>query len=260
MKIDLDDKIVRFVVQDYVDHICNYQSEKELNFDVHKLIHTFTVVEMAQYLIKQTKPSMPLKLQRQILNAAVLHDLGRCHEFKKGFHLENIDHGKIGADLIKKSFPKMKVEIQSTLYHNKSPSKKDPKIAQPVLDYVRDADMLANVYYNMNHLDVFLIHIYGKKLPKISKLVIDEEIIKAVQEKRSVIISNLKENSLLTLFLWQLCWQYNLRTEVGKKLAKKLGLFVSLKETICQKIIPLVVSVKKQQDKLIKQIEQIFPN
>lgn len=85
MDIDLDDEVVRFLVQDYVEHICNYQSEEELNFDVHKLIHTFMVVEMARRLIHETKPKLPIKLQKQIFNAAVLHDLGRCHEFKMGY-------------------------------------------------------------------------------------------------------------------------------------------------------------------------------
>ena len=105
MKIDLQDRVVRFVVQDYVNQICNYQSDEELDFDVHKLIHTFMVVEMAQDLVKLAKPKLTPKIQKQILNAAVLHDLGRCHEFKKGVHLKKIDHGKIGARLIEKHFP-----------------------------------------------------------------------------------------------------------------------------------------------------------
>ena len=145
MKIDLNDKVVRFLVQEYVNKICNYQSEEELNFDVHKLIHTFTVVEMAQQLIDSTTLSKTMK--KHILDAALLHDIGRCHEFKKGIHQKDIDHGKIGADLIKKYFPKMEIEAQSTLFHNKLPSKKDPKSCQTVLDYVRDADMLANIKY-----------------------------------------------------------------------------------------------------------------
>ena len=227
---------------------------------MHKLIHTFGVVEMAQHLIKLTKPSMPLKLQKQILNAAVLHDLGRAHEFKNGVHLKNIDHGKIGADLIKKSFPKMKVEIQSTLYHNKCPSKKDPVLAQPVLDYVRDADMLANIQYEIEHLDTFLMHIVGKNPSKTSKLLIDEEVINAVFEKRPVVLCRIKENNLVTGFLWQLCWRYNLKTEAGIKLSKKKNLFIKFKEMTCKKIVPMSVSGKVQQSKLVKQIEQIFPD
>ena len=92
MKIDLNDKVTRFLVQDYVNQICNYQSKDELNFDIHKLIHTFDVVKMAEHLICETKPKLPLKLQKQILNAALLHDWGRCYEFKNGARLKNIDH------------------------------------------------------------------------------------------------------------------------------------------------------------------------
>ena len=260
MKIDLNDKVTRFLVQDYVNQICNYRSEEELNFNVHKLIHTFTVVEMAQDLIKLTKPAMSLRLQKQILNAAILHDLGRCHEFRNGVYLKNLDHGKIGADLIKKCFPQMKVEIQSVLYHNKCPSDKDPKFTQPVLDYVRDADMLANIQYEIDHLDIFLMHIIGKNYQKVSKLLIDEEVINAVFEKRPVALCHIKENNLVTGFLSQLCWYYNLKTKSGIKLSKKRNLFIRFKEIICKKIVPLVVSDQKQQNNLVKQIEQIFPN
>ena len=53
MKIDLSDKIQCFLVQEYVNKICHYESEEELNWDVHKLIHTFQVVQMAQKLIEK---------------------------------------------------------------------------------------------------------------------------------------------------------------------------------------------------------------
>lgn len=260
MKIDLNDKVTRFLVQDYVNQICNYQSKDELNFDIHKLIHTFDVVKMAEHLICETKPKLPLKLQKQILNAALLHDWGRCYEFKNGARLKNIDHGKIGADLIKKNFPNMKVEMQSTLYHNKMPSSRDPKVAQPVLDYVRDSDMLANIQYEIEHFDIFIEHIWGNNHNKVSKLVIDDEIIKAVQDKRAAILSDVKGCDLLTLSLWQLCWIYNLRTEAGKKINKKNKLFLRFKELIYQRIVPLVVLNKKEQHTIRGQIDKIFPN
>ena len=44
MYIDLNDKITRFLVQEYVNKICYYSSKKELNWNIHKLIHTFSVL------------------------------------------------------------------------------------------------------------------------------------------------------------------------------------------------------------------------
>lgn len=162
MKIDLNNKVVRFVVQEYVNKICNYTKEEELNYNVHKLIHTFGVVDMAQHLIDHTKPALSQKMQKQILNAAVLHDVGRCYEFEKGKKV-NIDHGQVGADLIKKNFPKLKAEIQSTFFHNKLPSGNDPKFCKTVLDYVRDADMLANMKYEIDETKIFLAHLLNNK-------------------------------------------------------------------------------------------------
>lgn len=260
MKIDLNDKVVRFLVQEYVNHICNYCSAEELNFNVHKLIHTFKVVEMAQQLIKLTKPALTLKLQAQILNAAVLHDLGHCYTFRKGLKLKNIDHGKIGADLIKKQFPKMKEEMQSTLFHNKCPSSKDPKSVQLILDYVRDADMLANIQYNMEHLDIFLMHIYRKKSSGISEVIIDDEIVNAAVQKRPARTSKVKAYGPLTLFLWQMCWWFNLSTISGKKLSKKNHLFTRFRDMICQRVVPMTTEDKKNQKKLIQKIHQIFPD
>ena len=67
MYINLDDKITRFLVQEYVNKICSFCSEEELGFSLYKLIHTFDVVKVAQKLIKETKPVFSLKLQKQIL-------------------------------------------------------------------------------------------------------------------------------------------------------------------------------------------------
>ncbi len=260
MKIDLNDRLVRFLVQEYVNRICDYQSEDELNFDVHKLIHTFTVVEMAQRLIRETDLKLSAKLKKQIMNAALLHDLGRCCEFKNGIRLKNFDHGKAGDCLIKKYFPKIVVETQATLFHNKLPSSKEPKTCQPVLDYVRDADMLANIQYEIGHLDTFMVHIFGRNSSKALNPVIDEEIIKAVQQKRPVVLCRIKENNLVTGFLWQLCWCYNLRTKAGKKIARKDKLFERFRDMICQKIVPLATADKKIQKRLIRTIQQIFPD
>jgi hypothetical protein len=260
MKIDLQDRVVRFVVQDYVNQICNYQSDEELDFDVHKLIHTFMVVEMAQALVKLAKPKLTPKIQKQILNAAVLHDLGRCHEFEKGVHLKKIDHGKIGARLIEKHFPNMKAEIQSTLYHNKCASDKDPKSCQPVLDYVRDADMLANIKYEIEHFDTFLTHIFHQKTSAFLTPIIDDEIIQAVLQKRPARWAKLKADSLLNGFLFQMCWFFNLRTSAANLFIHKTKLFVNYKHMIYQRLIPMITSNKKIQNKLMNQIDEIFPD
>ena len=247
MKIDLETKI------------CYYSSEEELNFNVHKLIHTFDVADMVQSLIKVTKPALSKKLQQQILNAAILHDIGRCYEFKKGKKVD-IDHGKIGADLIKKRFPKMMVESQSTFFHNKLPSDRDPKSCQPVLDYVRDADMLANMRYEIENTDIFLIHIWGNKKKAFLTPKIDPEILNAVKERRSPYISKIKVQNLLTMWLWQLCWVYNLKTTAGKKIAKKEKIFTRFRDLICQKIIPMITQDKAMQKSLILKINQTFPD
>ena len=260
MKIDLDDKITRFLVQEYVNKICHYSGEADLNFNVHKLIHTFDVVRIVQQLMKQTKPALPLKLQKQILNAAILHDLGRCYEFKDGIRLKNTDHGKVGAQLIRKKFPELKVEIQSTLYHNKLPSDKDPPECYPVLDYVRDADMLANIEYEIGHIDVFIIHIFGRNFQQVASPIIDDEIFQAVREKRSVYLAKIKENTLLTHGLWQLCWYFNLRTKAGKKQAHQTHVFERFREIICEKLVPMTTPDKKNQTKLKKIIRQTFPD
>ena len=260
MKIDLEDKIVRFLVQEYVNQICNFSSEEELSYDLHKLIHSFDVVKMAKNLIDLSKPSLSKTTQKHILDAAILHDLGRCHEFKRGIHLKNIDHGKIGAKLIQKKFPKMKIEIESTLYHNKCPSLKDPAFCSPVLDYVRDADMLANIQYEITHTNVWLNHILGDRRSQYFSPVIDQEVLNAVKEKRPPKIKDMKVKNLLSLWMWQLCWVFNLRTNAGIYFSKKKRLFSTFRELICEKIIPMTQANKHQQKELIRIIQDNFPD
>ena len=257
MKISLNNQVTRFLVQEYVNKICYYTSEEELNYNVHKLIHTFSVVDMAQDLIKNTKPALPKSVKQHIINATVLHDIGRCHEFKKGKKI-NIDHGKVGADLIKKHFPHMKMEIQSTFFHNKLPSDKDPKFCKLVLDYVRDADMLANIQYEIAHTDIWIKHIVSSFSSKQLSPKIDQEVISALKQKRPVILKNIQIANLLTLWLWQLSWYYNLRTKAAFTIVHKKKLFSKFCDVIYQKIIPLTTKNKKEQQKLIHKIQDIF--
>ena len=108
--------------------------------------------------------------------------------------------------------------------------------------------------------DVFLVHIFGKKSYKNSNPIIDKEIINAAQQRRSVVLFRIKENNLVIAFLWQMCFWFNLRTEAGKKIARKNKLFERYKDMICQKIVPLATANKKNQKMLIQTIQQIFPD
>ena len=259
MKIDLNNKIVRFLVQEYVNKICHYSSKLELKYDIYKLVHTFFVMEMAQKLIDLTKPALPSKIKKHILDAAVLHDVGRCYEFKNGKKV-NIDHGKVGADLIKKYFPKMEIEAQSTFFHNKLPSDKDPKTCYPVLDYVRDADMLANLKYQVEEPDIWLDHILDDSKKSFLSPIIDEEIFQSVQRGIPVRCNKIKTQNLLTMWLWELCWFYNLKTKAGIIYARKEKIFPRFKAIILKNIIPLTTKDKKKQAKLVQQIQECFPD
>lgn len=259
MYIDLDNKVTRLVVQEYVNKICCFLSEEELNFNLHKLIHTFDVADMAQHLIKITKPALSPTLQKQILNAAILHDIGRCYEFKNGKKI-NIDHGKVGSDLIKQHFPRMKVEIQTTLLHNKLPSDSDPKFCRVVLDYVRDADMLGNLKYEIENTDLFFKHIFMNKDKNFFKPEIDQEIFDSIREARPAFTGQIKVHTLLTMWLWQMCWCYNLRTKAGKDLARKDRIFIRFKDLTFNKIIPLTTQDKKLQKSLVQMVQKAFPD
>ncbi len=259
MKINLDNKMVRFLVQEYVNQICNYSTDNDLNYNTYKLIHTFQVVEMAQILIDKTRPALSEKMKKHILDAALLHDLGRCHEFKNGKRLK-VDHGKIGARLIRKNFPQMKTEALATLFHNKLPSRKDPQSCQPVLDYVRDADMLANLKYQSNDANMWLVRILDSEDKSFLTPVIDKEIFNAVKENRPVKCNKIKIRNLLTMWLWELCWFFNLRTTVGINYAKKEKIFIKFKKVIMKKIVPLTTLKPRKQKELTQQIQTAFPD
>lgn len=259
MKIDLDDKLIRFLVQEYVNKIYDSSFENELKWNMFKLIHTFQVVEMAEKLIKNASSSLSKEMKKHIWDAALLHDLGRCHEFKNGKRLK-IDHGEVGAKLIRKNFPELEIEAQSTLFHNKIPSDKDPKSCQPVLDYVRDADMLANLKHQIDETDIWLNCILDPKNKSLVTPVVDPEIFDAAKEHRMVRYKKVKIHNLLTLWSYQMGWYYNLRTPAGKMYAQKNKVFVRLKQTIIDKIVPLTTKDKKKQKQLAEKIEETFPN
>lgn len=257
MQIDLSDKATSILVQEYVNKICNFETKIDLDWNVHKLIHTFQVIQMAQLLIDQTTPSLPKAIQKHILNAALLHDIGRCYEYKNGKRM-NIDHGKIGAALIRKYFPKMTIEADSTCFHNKLPSDKDPKNCKLVLNYVRDADMLANIDYQIKYPHIWLSHLFSCLAEENISYKIDPEILRAVQEHRCSKTKNIKNPTLLNMLLSQLCWYYVLQTKAAFKIAHTQKLFIRFRDIICYNMIPQIIKNRKNQHALVQQIEHIF--
>lgn len=260
MQVDLERKVTRFVVQEYVNAIVNFKSQTELDFDVHKLIHTFEVVDVAHKLIDLTNPKLPKKLQNQIINAAILHDIGRCHEFEKGQLKKNFDHGQDGYLWIKKYFPHLIVEGTSTQWHNKCPSESDPLAAQPVLNYVRDADMLGNLIYEIKKMPVFMDHILKLFKERPTGLTLDNEIVQAALQNRSCCRSQMKKCDFLDMILSQLLWIYNLRTQAGFTFAKKEKIFPRCRDIIVSHVLPVIQGSEKQKKQLETQIKQLFPD
>ena len=129
-----------------------------------------------------------------------------------------------------------------------------------VLNYVRDADMLANISYQIAHIDIWLKHIFQYFPRAKGEIKIDEEVYCAVKEHRPVKIERAKERTFLNMVLAQLCWYYGLQTKAGVKMAQKEQFFVRFKRIICEKIVPEITPLKKQQEQLVKKIEEIFPD
>ena len=260
MKIDLNDKVTRVVVQEYVNALINFHNTGELDFDTHKLIHTFKVVETAQKLIDLTKPALPQKLKKQILNAAVLHDIGRCYEYGNGKQRKHFDHGQMGGALIRKYFPKLTVEALATQYHNKMPGENDPIMAQPVLDYTRDADMLGNLIYNTEHMPQFLVHILQQYPKTDTGLIINDEIVRSAKEHRVCHYHQMSKFDFLDMMVAQLNWIFNLRTPAAFILAKKEKLFSRYREILIREVLPVVPGSASQRRKTAKEIMELFPD
>jgi len=259
MKIDLNDKPTRILIQEYVNKIYNCGYEQETNYTLYKLIHTFDVLRTAKDLIKQTKPAPSKTMQKHILDAALLHDIGRCYEYKNGKH-QKIDHGKVGADLIKKYLPQMKLEQTTTLLHNKMPSENDPLEVRPVLNYVRDADMLANIRYQTDYTDAWLNHLLWSVSKDKLGSQIDTEIKKAAQNHTQVNAQKVQKRTFLNMVLGQLCWYHGLKTQAAIKIAKQRKLFIHFRTAICEKVLPRLELSPKIQQNLAKEIEEIFPD
>lgn len=259
MEIDLNEPLTRVVVQEYVNAILGFQSHQELDFDVHKLIHTFEVVKIAKELLDLASPALSLEEKKQVVNAALLHDIGRCHEFENGRPRHGYDHGAFGAQLIKKYCPDLDVEATCTLWHNRCPSERDPSKAQPILDFVRDADILGNIRYQIENMEVFLDHLLKYKAAEDDALVLDEEIQGAALERRSCDYKKLKNFTLLGGMTTQLLWIYNLRTSAAFRLSKQQNLFPRYRDAVINELIPSVADTPKQEE-AAKLIKRLFPD
>ena len=260
MKIDLNDKVTRFLAQEYLNAILNFQSPAELGFDVHKLIHTFEVVKVADRLIELTPKKLSPKLKKQIHRAALLHDVGRCYEFKDGKPRKGFDHGVYGAEIIKKHFPNLAVEQISTAWHSRRPTDQDPVMAKPVLDYTRDSDMLGNIIYNTEHISIFLDHILSSYRNTPDVLTLDPEIQTATRERRACNYPKMGKLDFLDMMVAQLLWIYNLKTEAAFRLSKKEKLFPRYRDAVIAKAVPVIVGTQKQRQKAIDTIIKLFPD
>ena len=260
MKIDLSDKVIRAVVQEYTNAIVNFGSEEELDFDVHKLIHTFQVLETAQDLIKLTQKPLSAKVKKQILNAAVLHDIGRCHEFKNGIPCKGFNHGSAGAAIIKKYFPNLVVESGCVKWHNLRPSDKDPANLFPVLNYVRDADILGNLRYNTLNMPIFVRHILHLKADSNRSFELSNEIRQAAFERRSCIYSKMEKFDFIDMAIVQLLWIYNIRTEAGFRYAKRFNVFKKFRDVAATEMLSLMKGTAAQKKKAAQDIMTLFPD
>ena len=260
MKIDLNDKLTRFLVQEYVNAILSFQSPAELGFDIHKLIHTFEVVKVADRLIELSPKKLSPKLKKQIHRAALLHDVGRCYEFKNGKPRKGYNHGAYGAEIIKKHFPNLVVEQICTAWHNRQPTDQDPALAEPVLDYTRDSDMLGNIIYNTEHMSVFLEHILSSYRNTPDVLILNPEVHSAAREERACNYAKMGKLDFLDMMVAQLFWIYNLKTEAAFRLAKKEKLFPHYRDALIAGTIPAIVGTQKQRQKAIDTILKLFPD
>ena len=150
------------------------------------------------------------------------------------------------------------VLLQLIQYHNKLSSTEEPATCHPVLDYVRDADMLANVQYEIDHAETWIHHFYNTKPQGITIPDIDEEIFLAVREKRPARSAKIERWSLLMEWLWQLCWCFNITTDAGKKFACQTRLFERFRDMICEKVVPMTALDKDGQKKLAQTILDTF--
>ena len=82
---------------------------------------------------------------------------------------------------------------------------------------------------------------------QLDKTMFHPEVFQAAKKNRPIQIQRIKINSILTMWLWELCWIYILKTPAGINYAREERLFIKFKKTIFKKIIPLTTKDKKKQ-------------
>lgn len=257
MLVDLENKVQRLLVQNYVNGILNYRSEDELYYDLHKLIHTFDVVQMASRLINLTQPALNNNIAQRILDAAVLHDIGRLQQFKDGVYDHSINHGQSGAIFLENVMPNEHDIIETVRWHSSTPSDRDPKEATFLLAYVRDADMLANMLYCAEKPELLIKNLMGT-FKKNQHIVLDVEVEQAFNEHRATVNKRFKDKSFITMLMAQLSWFYILRTDAAFEIVKQENLLIRIRDAVINKIIPLMTGTSEEKEQMQERIRQSF--
>lgn len=260
MFVNLDDPSERLLVETYVNHILNAQSEEELNFLKHKLVHTYEVLEAAKDLVKYTQPALSQQDETLILQAALLHDIGRVYQFSKGKYMPAVDHGVMGAELLKKAMPENKIVIETTKWHNHRPSGEDPEDVSFYLNYVRDADIIANVRHNTDNILTVFKNLKNTSNKNELELCLDDELIAAAKEKRSCIYKRYKRESFLQVILQQIGWKYNILTAAGNLLAKQEKIFSRLRDAVTGKLVDVLNGSIQEKSDMKKLILRLYPD
>lgn len=260
MRVDLEDTCERLLVKTYVDSVLNAESTEELIFDVHKLIHTYEVVRAAKDLVDLTVPAMNEKTAKMIMDGAVLHDIGRVKQFSKGHFVMKANHAHMGAVILEREMPEYKTVIETTRWHSDIPSDKDPAEYAFVLNYVRDADMIANVRYNIVEHERFFNQVKGMFGGDGLNCRLDEEVTAALVEDRPLCNKNLKNISFLNAVLGQLFWIYNLRTSAAYDIAKKETLFPRLRDVFVWAFLEKLDGRADEKQAVRTQLLSLFPD
>lgn len=260
MRVDLEDTCERLLVKTYVDSVLNAESTEELIFDVHKLIHTYEVVRAAKDLVDLTVPPLDEKTAKMIIDGAVLHDIGRVKQFSKGHFVMKANHAHMGAVILEREIPEYKTVIETTRWHSDIPSDKDPAEYAFVLNYVRDADMIANLRYNIFEAERFFDQVKSMFGTDGLNCRLDEEVTAALLEDRPLCNKNLKNVSFLNAMLGQLFWVYNLRTPVAYDIAKKETLFPRLRDVFTGPFLEKLDGTVEEKQAVRAQLLSLFPN
>lgn len=260
MHVDLEDRCQKLLVKTYVDCMLNAQSSEELMFDAHKLIHTYEVVQAAKELIDLTTPALDTQMVQTILDGALLHDIGRVKQFHQGRYVLRASHAHMGAAILEQEIPEYTTVIETTRWHTNVPSQNDPAEHLFVLNYVRDADMIANLRYNIVRAARFFEQVKEVFGPNGLNVDLDAEVIGAAQEGRSLRNKSLTNISFLNSILGQLLWGYNLRTPAAIKIAKKENLFPRLRDVLAGSFMDKLQGTDAQKQHSRSQILELFPD